>query len=231
MDSSHNILSNELIIAYIEGNLSEEKAEFVEEVLRSDDRAFTRFAVFYRSISELDQVDLEVTPNVLTNRVNELFDLIKDVEEPAIKTNWLDQVNIAINTIFNSQNTVATVFAVLFVMIIGINLLDQPEDFLDEQGRLRILTHLDSPDYTPVSDEEMKGITVSLDEKELIITQRLSVERIVLVLDKQNDVLFEDIISKRNNTLSLDIAEKLDSVRVILESEGMIVFDDWVIME
>ena len=29
----------------------------------------------------------------------------------------------------------------------------------------------------------------------------------------------------------LDIAEKLDSVRVILESEGMIVFDDWVIME
>ena len=102
---------------------------------------------------------------------------------------------------------------------------------VDEKGILRILTQVDSPGYTPVSDEEMKGITVSLDEKELIITQRLSVERIVLVLDKQNDVLFEDIISKRNNTLSLDIAGKLDSVRVILESEGMLVFDDWVIME
>ena len=235
MDNNKNKLSDELIIGYIEGKLSDEKTKYVERILAADDDAFTRYAIFYRSFSELESIELEVTPDMLIKRLNKRFNLDQKTK-PSIKFDWLAQFGQNFIAIFISKPVIATVLSVMLVVLIGVNLLNQPEK-RDDKGRLRIITLLNSPEYTPAAqvltrgDNKIKEITVSVKNQELIIDQLISIERIVWVIDDQDNVLMQETIDKRNNLLYFGSPIEKDSIRVVMESEGVIVYDDWLMID
>ena len=173
---------------------------------------------------------MEVTPDILINKLNERFNLAEEVKQPITESNWLDRVNDTFIALFTSPNTVASAFAVLIVVFIGINLLNQPEMF-DEKGGLRLITQINKPNYIPVSNDAMKGIDVALEGNEITINQRLGVERLVLITNNQDIILSEQIINKRKRVILLNKIEEMDSIRVVMESEGVIVFDDWILLK
>ena len=47
--STHNTISDEIIIAYIEGNLDDVKSSEIEKILREDDKEFMRMVDFCHS--------------------------------------------------------------------------------------------------------------------------------------------------------------------------------------
>lgn len=233
--SKKHILNDELILGWIEGNLSSEESERIEKLIKSSDKNFSRFSTLYAAYKEMEEVELEVTPDVLIKRLNKQFDLDQKTK-PSIKLDWLAQFDKTFNAIFNSQPAVATILSVMLVVLIGVNLLNQPEK-RDDKGRLRVITLLNSPEYTPAAqvltrgDNKTKEITVSVKNQELIIDQLISIERIVWVIDDQDNVLMQETIDKRNNLLYFGSPIEKDSIRVVMESEGVIVYDDWLMID
>jgi len=233
--SKKHILTDELILGWIEGNLSSEESERIEKLIKSSDKNFSRFSTLYAAYKEMEEVELEVTPDMLMKRLNKRFDLDQKTK-PSIKLDWLDQFDKTFNAIFNSQPAVATILSVMLVVLIGVNLLNQPEK-RDDEGRLRIITLLNSPEYTPAAaeltrgDSKIKEITVSVKNQELIIDQLISIERIVWVIDDQDNVLMQEKIDQRKNSLYFGSPVEKDSIRIIMESESVIVYDEWLIID
>ena len=233
--SKKHILTDELILGWIEGNLSSEESERIEKLIKSSDKNFSRFSTLYAAYKEMEEVELEVTPDMLMKRLNKRFDLDQKTK-PSIKLDWLAQFDKTFNAIFNSQPAVATILSVMLVVLIGVNLLNQPEK-RDDEGRLRIITLLNSPEYTPAvaeltrGDSKIKEITVSVKNQELIIDQLISIERIVWVIDDQDNVLMQEKIDQRKNSLYFGSPVEKDSIRIIMESESVIVYDEWLIID
>jgi len=75
--SKKQILSDELILSYIEGNLPEEESKRVEKLIRSNDKHFIRFSSLYASYREMEEVKLEVVPDMLIERAKAEFQLDK----------------------------------------------------------------------------------------------------------------------------------------------------------
>ena len=60
--STHNTISDEIIIAYIEGNLDDVKSSEIEKILREDDKEFMRMVDFCHSYAEMEETEFEVIP-------------------------------------------------------------------------------------------------------------------------------------------------------------------------
>ena len=83
--SKKQILSDELILGYIEGNLPEEESKRVEKLIRSSDKHFIRFSALYASYREMEEVELEVIPDSLFERAKKEFGLkAEKAEKPNI---------------------------------------------------------------------------------------------------------------------------------------------------
>ena len=67
--STHNTIPDEMIIAYLEGNLDQEKSSEIEKILREDDKEFIRMVDFYHSYTEMEETEFEVTPDALLEEV------------------------------------------------------------------------------------------------------------------------------------------------------------------
>ena len=73
--SKKQILSDELILSYIEGNLPEKESKRVEKLIRSSDKHFIRFSALYSSYREMEEGELEVVPDMLIERAKAEFQL------------------------------------------------------------------------------------------------------------------------------------------------------------
>ena len=71
--STHNTIPDEMIIAYLEGNLDQEKSSEIEKILREDDKEFIRMVDFYHSCTEMEETEFEVTPDALLEEVKKIF--------------------------------------------------------------------------------------------------------------------------------------------------------------
>ena len=54
----HKNISDELLIAYIEGNLNDEEAMIIEGYIDSDSRIFSRYAILNRSLRQIEETEL-----------------------------------------------------------------------------------------------------------------------------------------------------------------------------
>ena len=108
----HNKISDELIIAYIEGNLSEEEALKVERLIDSDNLIFSRYAVLNRSYRQLEDTSFEVTPDSLKEKLNISLGLeAEEIAEKGSTASALDKVNQLVNNIFQLRPQLAIVSA------------------------------------------------------------------------------------------------------------------------
>ena len=84
--SDHSTIPDELIIAWLEGSLDESESLKLEKIFREDDEQFMRMVDFHHSLTELEEVDYEVTPDALFQDAKQRLGLIeKEVQRPSFQ--------------------------------------------------------------------------------------------------------------------------------------------------
>jgi len=120
MSKKENIVSDELLIAFIEKDLSTENKKFVEKSLLADEKVFSRFAILNQSIKNIKSVNLEVTPDILREKLLKNYKITPQYEQNSIFDKILRIIdNFA--TLLAQPGPAATAIATvcLVLMVIG----------------------------------------------------------------------------------------------------------------
>ena len=115
----YNTISDELLIAYIEGNLSEDDALNVEKAIDKDNQVFSRYAILNKSYKDLEETKYEVTPDSLKEKLNIEFGLEKIHATPdKPETDGLSvSISSLIGKFFQPTPLFATILSVLVIML------------------------------------------------------------------------------------------------------------------
>ena len=240
----HNKISDELIIAYIEGNLSEEEALKVERLIDSDNLIFSRYAVLNRSYRQLEDTSFEVTPDSLKEKLNISLGLeAEEIAEKGSTASALDKVNQLVNNIFQLRPQLAIVSAafvaflsrVLFLSSEPIkNVILYTDNNMGDKARISELVHsldVKSSSYLSSKEKGKNGIDISIKNDTLSIEQPLKIPRKVYIYNYEQNIFLEKEITDRDNKISLDDFKNNDSLRITIETAGIIIYDNWTKLE
>ena len=244
MKESKHILSDELIIGYIDGTLSSRQIEKVESVLAEDNNAFLRYTILNKAYRGIHDVQLEVTPDQLKERLITELGLSTEKEKAAGSSlGFISSIDNLINTIFTYQPRLAIISAAFIALLMRMMFLADPVRvpmrlYVDDDpqhkkhiSELIVSLNNKSNSYQSVNARKRVGITVSIQKDALIIDQPLIVSRKVFVFNNEENILLEDIVKGKQNSIPLGELADYDSLRVMIETAGMIVYDDWLKME
>ena len=73
-----------------------------------------------------------------------------------------------------------------------------------------------------------KNFIVSIDEDNIIIEQKLKIARDLTIISPDESKVLNKRIKKIINTIDITEFTGNDSVRVVLETIGTVVYDDWI---
>ena len=239
MENKNKSISDELLIAYIEGNLSKKQSIIVENAISEDNILFSRYAILNKSYQQLNETNFEVTPDSLKERLNQEFGIKKEIVKEPLKLHTY--ANELLNKIFNSTPILATVMSVFLIMLIIFNssgdvnsspqgkpILNAPKDVNEFLKRM----NNQNVSVVPLSSDQMnEGIMVSIKNDTLVIKQTLSIARKIYVINMSNTYMHDYMVNKKINKIQLNPGFQGDSVRVIIESFDSKVFDDWLKMK
>ncbi len=244
MKESKHILSDELIIGYIDGTLSSRQIEKVESVLAEDNNAFLRYTILNKAYRGIHDVQLEVTPDQLKERLITELGLSTEKEKAAGSSlGFISSIDNLINTIFTYQPRLAIISAAFIALLMRMMFLADPVKvpvrlYVDDDpqhkkhiSELIVSLNNKSNSYQSVNARKRVGITISIQKDTLKIDQPLIVSRKVFVFNNEENILLEDIVKGKKNNILLGELADYDSLRVMIETAGMIVYDDWLKME
>mgnify|MGYP000022308115 CR=1 FL=1 len=239
----NNKISDELLIAYIEGNLGEKDALNVEKGINTDNRVFSRYAILNKSYRQIEATEFEVTPDSLKEKLNIILELdANDKVDERIGTRLIDRVDSIVNSIFQLQPRLAIVSAALVAFITRIMFLADPvkpimlytdNNASDKQRISELIQSLDnkSSSYLSVKEKQSKGIDISIKDDTLSIKQILKVPRKVYIFNYDKNILLEKEISDKENKIVIKDMIDNDSLRITIETAGIIIYDDWLKMK
>ena len=244
MKESKHILSDELIIGYIDATLSSSQIEMVESILAEDNNAFLRYTILNKAYRGIHDVQLEVTPDQLKERLITELGLSTEKEKAAGSSlGFISSIDNLINTIFTYQPRLAIISAAFIALLMRMMFLADPVRvpmrlYVDDDpqhkkhiSELIVSLNIKSNSYQSVNARKRVGITVSIQKDTLMIDQPLIVSRKVFVFNNEENILLEDIVKGKQNNIPLGELADYDSLRVMIETAGMIVYDDWLKME
>lgn len=73
-----------------------------------------------------------------------------------------------------------------------------------------------------------KGLSVRYENDKLVVNQKIKIIRNVLIMNSDQSLIIKHKLKDTSNSISIDKFAEDDSVRVIIETIGTIVFDDWI---
>ena len=244
MKESKHILSDELIIGYIDATLSSRQIEMVESILAEDNNAFLRYTILNKAYRGIHDVQLEVTPDQLKERLITELGLSTEKEKAAGSSlGFISSIDNLINTIFTYQPRLAIISAAFIALLTRMMFLADPVKvpvrlYVDDDPQHRkhiseLIVSLNnkSNSYQSVKAKKRRGMVVSIKKDTLSITQPLMVSRQVYVFNYDENVLLKDEVSDKENNIVLKDLAKNDSLRVVIETAGIIVYDDWLKMK
>ena len=242
MEVSKNIISDELIISYINGSLPNDQKELLESVLLNDDNVFTRYAIFKKAHLDISNSQLEVTPDILKEKLISELGLSTGESENLDKEpgllGWFDSL---ITSIFELQPRLAIISTALIALLTRYLFLADPVKapsrllYSDEPKHRKHISELyeslnnKSKSYQSVNARKKVGLAVSIKDDTLIIQQPLIVSRKIYVFNSEQSVLLEDVVKDKENNILLEKLSDQDSLRVMIETAGIIIYDDWLI--
>ncbi len=244
MKESKHILSDELIIGYIDATLSSRQIEMVESILAEDNNAFLRYTILNKAYRGIHDVQLEVTPDQLKERLITELGLSTEKEKAAGSSlGFISSIDNLINTIFTYQPRLAIISAAFIALLMRMMFLADPVRvpmrlYVDNDpqhkkhiSELIVSLNNKSNSYQSVNARKRVGITISIQKDTLKIDQPLIVSRKVFVFNNEENILLEDIVKGKKNNILLGELADYDSLRVMIETAGMIVYDDWLKMK
>tara|TARA_B100000315_G_scaffold238450_1_gene256254 strand:+ start:351 stop:1064 length:714 start_codon:yes stop_codon:yes gene_type:complete len=223
--SKKHILTDELILGWIEGNLSSEESERVEKLIKSSDKYFSRFSTLYAAYKEMEEVELEVTPDSLIERANKEFGL---KAEKAEKQNIFPNITEKIATFFTPPRLVPIgVFSTAFVVLMIVTLFKPESDIRDEDGKIRFVLSekFTTRSATAVADNKLQGIQAYIQNDSLVIKQPIRFNRELSIISKDGELLLSSEFKDLENKIGLTSLSAQDSVIVKIMSLDTVVYE------
>jgi len=220
-----NRLTDELLVGYIEGNLSKEDAKRVELLIKSSDENFARFSALYTSYREFQDLELEVTPDTLIQKVqaelgitnkkaashkaNVIKDFINNVQE-------ILKPRVAVYALISTALVIVTIFTIYF----------QSDDETELQPKIdtEFFNKIMYPDMRPATHSNIKGIEVRLEEDVLTITQPFRFDREIIIYSEERELILSEKFREMDHKILLPETLKGDSIHIVITSLDTVVY-------
>ena len=220
-----NRLTDELLVGYIEGNLSKEDAKRVVLLIKSSDENFARFSALYTSYREFQDLELEVTPDTLIQKVqaelgitnkkaashkaNVIKDFINNVQE-------ILKPRVAVYALISTALVIVTIFTIYF----------QSDDETELQPKIdtEFFNKIMYPDMRPATHSNIKGIEVRLEEDVLTITQPFRFDREIIIYSEERELILSEKFREMDHKILLPETLKGDSIHIVITSLDTVVY-------
>lgn len=220
-----NRLTDELLVGYIEGNLSKEDAKRVELLIKSSDENFARFSALYTSYREFQDLELEVTPDTLIQKVqaelgitnkkaashkaNVIKDFINNVQE-------ILKPRVAVYALISAALVIVTIFTIYFQ--------SDDETELQPKRDTEFFNKIMYPDMRPATHSNIKGIEVRLEEDVLTITQPFRFDREIIIYSEERELILSEKFREMDHKILLPETLKGDSIHIVITSLDTVVY-------
>lgn len=221
-------LLEESIIGLIEGNLS--KTDLVNAHLKTCDTCFIKFSTLLASYQEMEEVELEVTPNMLIEKVTKEFGLAKS--KPYFKSisaglqRLVSDVGEWFENLFRPRIVVYAVVSTGLVVVILLTVFRVQQEDKFESPTPSIFAPFLERQLTPVSSTNLSGIKVALKNDSLKISQPIRFKRELTVQTSDGKILLSKEFKDLVNTFHIPTDVSQDSVRIIITTLDSIVYED-----
>lgn len=225
-------ISDEMIIAWLAGNLDVHQKELLEGMIQEDDALFIRVVNLQNSLTEIEETKLEVTPNILLSNTKEALGLKEKVYSEKMN-DIFGEISTFFATLIKPKPVLALVAAATLIVVITTRLGEEKStptlDFAD-QGEMQ-------PDEAPpIPQFKTRGVTAASSKFEisveilndtLIIKQPIRINRVLTVKDESGTILVETI-NDLVNKVYIQGTSARDSIRVSISTLDQIVYDEWI---
>ena len=235
--STHNTISDEIIIAYIEGNLDDVKSSEIEKILREDDKEFMRMVDFCHSYAEMEETEFEVTPDALLEDVKKKIGISERKSValfPRIKDSFIKIIPIIVQP---RPALVLVASSILVLLIITTLYRGNGEEKTVKEGEnteiQRLLDDLRRPTMAPTVKKE--SITAEIINDTLFVKQPIAIKRQILIESLDGIHLYENVLSKMNNKFILPSTIRtrgintFDKVKVLIYDENNLIYEKIII--
>ena len=233
--STHNTIPDEMIIAYLEGNLDREKSSEIEKILREDDKEFIRMVDFYHSYTEMEETEFEVTPDALLEEVKKKIGISERKSVallPRIKDSFLKIIPI----IIQPRPALVLVASSVLVLLIITNLYrgGSEEEKTAKEGEnteiQQILDDLMRPTMAPTLKKE--SITTEIINDTLFVKQPIAIKRQILIESLEGNQLYKNDLIKMNNKFILPSnVYNYDKVKIIIYDGDTLLYEKIIKIE
>ncbi|MBC8485340.1 MAG: hypothetical protein H8D45_04790 [Bacteroidetes bacterium] len=247
-----NHLSKETILGWIRGNLPDYESKLIADHLESCDSCFIKFSTLHASYQEIENVELEVTPDMLIERANKEFNLGESRIKvfPKKVRVFTDQIGFGLKKILQPHPVVYALVTVVLVIVILYTVKEpDSEPFFTEETQetpINLREKFPQTQLTPVASTEMSGISVNillLEKKlqlrgpspynmySLVVTQPFRFNRNLTVQTLDGEILLSTDFQNMTNNFDFSLPVKHDSIRVRITTLDSIVYEDLLDVE
>ncbi|MBC8320164.1 MAG: hypothetical protein H8E34_05520 [Bacteroidetes bacterium] len=222
-------LPDELILGFIECNLSNTDSDLVNDHLKTCDSCFVKFSTLFASYQEMEEVKLEVTPDMLINKITKKFSLVKS--KPYFKPvsaglqRLVSDVSHWFDNLLRPRKVVYAVVSTGIVVVILLTIFRVRQEDRIESPTPGIFAPFLERQIMPVSSNNLSGIKVAIANDSLKISQPIRFKRELIVQTLNGKILLSKEFMDLNNTFQVPVNVIQDSVIIIITTLDSVVYE------
>ena len=215
---NNNKLTDELLVAFLEGKLSDSEKKEVQDLINQSDANFIKYSRFYASYKQMEQTEFEVTPDQLIERANKEFGLEAKKEPPPIHGFDFSKL---LKWVTKPQTLAFATLAASVAILITTQdaMIERPED----GKRPMVVRSLGKTKGAKpeLADNRIEGINIFIQNDTIFVEQPFKFNRTLIVLSGgKKDVLFKSDFTDMSESFQFSDLSKSDSVYIIIETLG-----------
>jgi len=214
-------LTDELLIAFLEGNLSDSEKKEVQNLINQSDANFVWYSRFYTSYKQMHETEFEVAPDQLIERANKEFGLEakkEPISDPAIDGFDFSKL---LKWVTKPQTLAYATLAASVAILITTQdaMIESPED-----GRRPVIVRSLKKTNIATSglaDNKIEGLNIFIQNDTIFVEQTFKFNRTLIVLSGgKKDILFKSDFTDMYESFQFPDLIKSDSVYIIIETLG-----------
>ena len=213
----NNKLSDELLVAFLEGKLSDSEQKEVQDLINQSDANFIKYSRFYASYKQMEETEFEVAPDQLINLANKEFGL-EGKKDPIESFDF----SKLFEWISNRRTTMAfaTLAASVTILITVKNITVESPESGKRPLVLRSLKKTNKAE-SGLAVKSIEGLNVDIQNDTIFVNQPFKFNRTLIVLSgSKKDILFKSDFVNIDESFQLSDLSESDSVHIIIETLG-----------
>ncbi len=211
-------LTDELLIAFLEGNLSDSDKKNVQDLINQNDKNFMKYSRYYASYKQMKETDFEVAPDQLIQAANKKFGLAMDKGQS--KEKRFSFFKLPEWTKNNRALGFATLTASAVILLTVINL----QSPIDSQRPI-ITRSIPKKGNDVRSVNLVDGLAVTIEKDSIFVKQPFRFSRSLIVKSADNNILLMKDFTNMDESFELLGLSKNDSIYIVIETLGKEIYN------